>query len=155
MAADDPSSASRPPVRARRWSRSPTPPPNNSNRTLFRLIAIPALAVAGVLIYRGLQDRFTLPDCDSSRAKSTLDQLLGQLKLGPLQEGAIKTISADKQQVACNAVVQKPDGGSAAITYTFFWSGSAVDMRYTISLKPAQQPTPAPAPAPPPEAPVR
>jgi hypothetical protein len=151
MAADPPSSAPRPPLRARRWSRAPTPPSNNSTRTLFRLLAIPALAVAGVLIYRGLQDRFTLPDCDSSRAKSTLDQLLGQLKLGPLQDGQIKTISSNKQKVACNIVVQKPDGGTAAITYTFFWAGSTVDMRYAISLKPAEQPTTAP----PPEAPVR
>jgi hypothetical protein len=151
MAADAPSPEPRPPLRARRWSRTPTPPTNNSNRTLFRLIAIPALAIAGVLIYRGLQDRFTLPDCDSSRAKAPLNELLGQLKLGPLQEGEIKTISASKQQVACNVVVQKPDGSTAAITYTFFWAGSAVDMRYSISLKPAQQPTTAP----PPEAPVR
>ena len=36
--------------------------PRTSNRLVFRLIAIPALAFAGVLIYRGVQERFTLPD---------------------------------------------------------------------------------------------
>ena len=49
----------------------PRPPssPAGSNRLMFRLIGIPALAFAGVLIYRGVQERFTLPECDSSRAK--------------------------------------------------------------------------------------
>src|SRR5580658_9926342 len=104
MAADDPSPRSRPPLRARRWSVPPSPPPNNSNRMLFRLIGLPALAFAGVLIYRGVQDRFTLPACDSSRAKSTLNELLDHLKAGPLQEDAIKTVSTSKQQVVCSVV---------------------------------------------------
>jgi hypothetical protein len=136
MAADNPSPP-RPPLRARRWSRAPTPPRNNASRTLFRLIAIPVLAIGGVLIYRGLQERLTLPDCDSSRAKSTLDQLLGQLKAGPLRDESIKTISASKQQVVCNVTLPS-DGTLTNIDYTFFWQGSAVDMRYSISRKPAQ-----------------
>jgi hypothetical protein len=148
MAADAPSPEPRQPVRARRWSRTPTPPPNNANRTLFRLIALPALAFAGVLIYCGLHERFTLPDCDSARAKSTLDELLGQLKAEPLRDESIKTISSSKEQVVCNVVVQKPDGSTAAISYTFFWAASAVDMRYTISLKPAPDTTTKPAEAP-------
>jgi hypothetical protein len=107
---------------------------------LFRLIGIPALAFAGVLIYRGVQDRFTLPACDSSRAKSTLSELLGQLKAGALQEDAIKTVSTSKQQVVCNVTVQKSDGGTVNLNYTFFWQGNSAEMRYTISLKPAQSP---------------
>jgi hypothetical protein len=152
MAADQPSSTPRPPLRARRWSGTPTPPPNNSNRMLFRLIGIPALAVAGVLIYRGVQERFTLPACDSSRAKATLADLLKQLKAEPLRDDApIKTVSASKQQVVCNLVLQLSEGGSMNIEYTFFWQGSSVDMRYSISRRPAQQPTTAPTP----EAPLR
>jgi hypothetical protein len=151
MAADDPSPNRRPPIRSRRWSVPPSPPSNNSNRTLFRLIGIPALAFAGVLIYRGVQERFTLPACDSSRAKSTLNELLGQLKAVPLQEDAIKTVSTNKQQVVCSVVVEQSGGGSAFnIEYTFFWQGNSADMRYSISRKP-----PPDAITKPPEAPMR
>jgi hypothetical protein len=148
--ADDPSPESspksRPPLRARRWSVPPSPPPNNSTRTLFRLIAIPALAFAGVLIYRGVQERFTLPACDSSVAKERLSDLLGQLKVGPLRDESIKTVSSDKKQVVCNVTVQKPDGGSVNINYNFFWQGNSVEMRYAVSLKPPPEPLATPQP---------
>jgi hypothetical protein len=117
---------------------------------LFRLIGIPALAFAGVLIYRGVQERFTLPACDSSRAKSTLNELLGQLKAGPLQEDAIKAISTNKQQVVCSVVVQQSGGVAFNIEYTFFWQGNSAEMRYSISRKAPQDTTTKP-----PEAPMR
>jgi hypothetical protein len=160
MAADAPPPSNRPPLRARRWSVPRQSPPNNSTRTLFRLIGIPALAIAGVLIYRGVQERFTLPDCDSSRAKNTLSSVLDQLKLGPLREDAIKTISSDKKQVACNVALPS-DGTVTNIDYTFFWQGSNVDMRYSISRRPASDPPAPPQPqvptpqAPPPQTPKR
>ena len=143
MAADAPPPNDQRPLRARRWSAPRQPPPNNSSRTLFRLIGIPALAIAGVLIYRGIQERFTLPDCDSSRAKNTLSGVLDQLKLGPLREDAIKTISSDKKQVVCNVTLPS-DGNATNIDYTFFWQGSNVDMRYSISRRPAENPPPTP-----------
>jgi hypothetical protein len=58
---------------------------------LFRLIGVPALAFASVLIYRGVQERFTLPDAVLAR-QTTVTGVLDQLKLGPLREG-VKTIS--------------------------------------------------------------
>jgi len=144
MAADDPSPnpspKPHPPPRSARRS-APRPPPNNSNRTLFRLIAIPALAFAGVLIYRGIQERFALPECDSSRAKSTLSDVLNQLKVEPLHDEPIKTVSASKQEVVCNVVLPLSDGGTLNIDYTFFWQGNTADMRYSISRRPAQKPT--------------
>jgi hypothetical protein len=84
-------------------------------------------------------ERFTLPDCDSSRAKTTLTGVLDQLKLGPLREGEIKTISSSEQQVVCNVALPS-DGNVINIDYTFFWRGSTVDMRYSISRRPAQNP---------------
>jgi hypothetical protein len=109
---------------------------------VFRLIAIPALAFAGVLIYRGVQDRFTLPECDSARAKQTLADVLVQLKVEPLRDEPIKTISSSKEQVACNVVLPLSDGGTLNIDYSFFWQGNTADMRYSISRKPAQNPAP-------------
>jgi hypothetical protein len=149
MAADDPSPNPRPPLRSRRWSAPPSPPSNNSNRRLFRLIGIPALAFAGVLIYRGVQERFTLPACDSSRAKSTLADVLKQLKVEPLRDETIKTVSTSKQQVVCNVELPLSDGGTLNIDYTFFWQGNTADMRYSISRRPAQNTTK------PPDAPMR
>jgi hypothetical protein len=140
MAADDRPPNTGPPPRSRRWSAQRPPPPNNSNRMLFRLIGIPALAFAGVLIWRGVQERFTLPDCDSARAKSTLTGVLDQLKIGPLREEQIKTISSSKQQVVCNVVLPSADGNAINIDYTFFWQGNTADMRYSISRRQAQDP---------------
>lgn len=136
MASGDPSA--RPPASRRpsRWS-SARSAPRTSNRLVFRLIAIPALAFAGVLIYRGVQERFTLPACDSSRAKQTLSDVLGQLKVEPLRDEPIKTISSSKQQVVCNVVLPLSDGGTLNIDYSFFWQGNTADMRYSISRKPA------------------
>ena len=143
MAADEPPPHARPPLRARRWSVPPSPPRNNSNRTLFRLIGIPALAFAGVLIYRGVQERFTLPDCDSSRAKSTVIGVIEQLKLGPLRDGDIKTISTSKTQVVCSVALPS-EGNVVNVDYTFFWQSGRVDMRYSISRRPEQNPPAAP-----------
>ena len=156
MAADAPPPNDQRPLRARRWSGSRQPPQNNSTRTLFRLIGIPALAIAGVLIYRGLQERFTLPDCDSSRAKQTLNGVIDQLKLPPLREDAIKTVSSDKKKVDCNVALPSDGGTVTNIDYTFFWQGSTVEMRYRISRRPTESAPATPPPdTPRPETPQR
>jgi len=129
-----------PPIRARRWS----PPPSSRGRPrryrlAFRLIGIPVLAVAAVLIYRGLHDRFVLPECDSGRAKDTLADILKQLKYQPLRYEPIKTISSSKDQVVCNAVLPLADGANLNIDYSFFWQGNNADMKYSISRRPAQR----------------
>ncbi len=131
-------------VRARRWSgtTSSTVRPR-PYRFALRLIGIPAAAVAGVLIYRGLSDRFVLPQCDSERAKQTLFETLKQLKLEPLHYAPIKTVSSSKEQVVCNAVMPLPDGGNVVADYMFYWQGSTVSMKYSIARKPAES-TPSP-----------
>ncbi len=96
------------------------------------------LAVAGVLIYRGLHDRLTLPECDSTRAKNTLSDVLKQLNVDPLRDEPIKTISSNKEQVVCNVVLPLSDGGNLNIDYSFFWQGNTAEMKYSISHKPAQ-----------------
>ena len=128
------------PIRARRWSR-----PSSSSggrprpyRLALRLVGIPAAAVAGVLIYRGVHDRFVLPECDSSRAKQTLSGVLKQLEVAPLRDEAIKTVSSGKDRVVCNVVLPLSDGGHLNIDYDFFWQGDTAQMKYSISRQPAQ-----------------
>ena len=126
------------PIRARRWSAPGSSPPR-FRRLAFRLIGIPVLAVAGVLIYRGLHDRFVLPECDSGRAKDTLADILKQLKYQPLRYEPIKTISSSKDKVVCNALLPLADGANLNIDYSFFWQGNNAEMKYSISRRPAQR----------------
>ena len=125
------------PIRARRWS-APGSSPSRFRRLAFRLIGIPVLAVAGVLIYRGLHDRFVLPECDSARAKDTLADILKQLKYQPLRYEPIKTLSSSKQEVVCNALLPMADGANLNVDYSFFWQGNTAEMKYSISRRPAQ-----------------
>lgn len=138
MAPDN--ASSRPPAIRGIRRRPPPRPPNRSYRFAFRVIGIPILAVVGVVIYRGLRDRLTLPSCDSSRAKATLSQVLGQLKFQPTAYEPIKTVSSDKTEVVCNAVLPLSGGGSIVADYSFYWKDHRVDMKYSISRKAAGSP---------------
>jgi hypothetical protein len=124
-------------IRARRWS-APSPSPVRPYRFALRIIGIPAVAVAGVLIYSGLRDHFVLPECDSERAKHTLSDILNQLKIAPVRYEPIKTVSSSKEQIVCSAVLPLPDGGNVAVDYSFYWEGNKANMKYSISRKPAQ-----------------
>ncbi len=134
--ADNPPPKPPVPIRARRWSR----PPSSSGRPrpyrfALRLIGIPAVAVAGVLIYGGLRDHFVLPECDSGRAKKTLSDVLGELDVKPLRFEPITTISSSQELVACSAVLPLSDGASVTVEYSFYWQGNKAKMKYSISRK--------------------
>jgi len=138
---DSPSKAANSaPIRARRWTRPPAAPAR-SHRLALRLIGIPAAAVAGVILFRGVQDRFFLPECDSDRARHSLADVLQQLQLSPVRFEPIKTVSTSKEEVVCNAVLPLPDGGSVTVDYSFYWQGSKANMRYSVAHQPAP-PTP-------------
>jgi hypothetical protein len=122
------------PRRPGRSAAAPTRP----NRLVFRLVGIPLLAVAGLLLYRGLHDRFVLPECNSGRAKDTLADILKQLKVEPVNYKSIKTISSSKTEVVCNALLPLAEGGNLNIDYSFFWQGNNAQMKYSISRLPAQ-----------------
>ncbi|HUI14862.1 MAG TPA: hypothetical protein VL048_15495 [Xanthobacteraceae bacterium] len=122
------------PIRARRWSGPRTPPERpRPYRFALRLIGIPAAAVAAVLIYRGLRDRFVLPACDSERAKHSLADVLKELRLEPTRYAPIKTVSSTKDQVVCSAVLPLPGGDSVAADFTFYWQGSTAHMKYAVT----------------------
>ena len=125
------------PSRFTRWPAAASSP-GRPHRLTFRLIGIPVLAVAGVLIYRGLHDRFFLPECDSERAKSTLADVLKELKIEPLRYEPIKTVSTSKAQVVCSALLPLADGSHLNVDYSFFWQGSAAQMKYSISRREGQ-----------------
>jgi hypothetical protein len=123
-------------IRARRWKAPPSSPRRvGPYRFVSRLIAIPAVAVAGVFIYSGLRDRLVLPECDSARAKKTLSEIFTELKLAPVRFEPIKTISSSKDEVVCNAVLPLSDGASIVADYRFYWEGNKANMKYSISRK--------------------
>jgi hypothetical protein len=140
------------PIRARRWTPPPTvsTPPQRlrSYRFMFRLIGIPAIAVAGVFIYQGLRDRFELPACDSDRAKHTLSDVLKQLKLEPTKYEPLKTVSSSKYETICKAVLPLPESGFVSVDYQFYWQGDNANMRYTVG-KTATNNSDEPPPTPP------
>ncbi len=140
MADDDRSAKPAAPVRARRWTRDGTPSTRRSTpyRLAFRLIGIPVIAVAGVILYRGLRGHFVLPACDSDSAKQTLSQVLKELKLEPVRYSPITTVSSSDDKVVCNAVLPLPDGGNVVVDYTFYWQGDKASMRYSIRHQAAQ-----------------
>lgn len=122
------------PIRARPWrgaSSQPTRP--RPYRLALRLIGIPAAAVAGVLIYSSLRDHFTLPECDSKRAISSLAQVLSEMRFEPVRWEPINTVSSSKDRVVCNALLPLPNGGHVAIDYTFYWHGGKASMQYKVS----------------------
>jgi hypothetical protein len=126
------------PIRARRWSPPPSPSARGTPRPyrfVLRLIGIPAVAVAGLLIYTGLRDHLVLPACDSASAKHTLTDVLTEMGLAPARFDPLKTVSTSKEQVVCNAVLPLPGGGTVVVDYNFYWEGNTANMKYSISRK--------------------
>jgi hypothetical protein len=142
MADNENNNAAKPagPVRARRWTGTgaPSAKPAGPYRRVIRLIGIPVIAVAAVILYRGLGDRFVLPKCDSDSAKQTLSQVLKELKLEPTKYAPITTVSSSKDKVVCNAVMPLPDGGSVVVDYSFYWQASTANMHYSVHRQAAK-----------------
>ena len=111
------------------------PPPKKLTRLALRLAAVAIIAIVAALAYRGLHDRFFLPECDSDRAKKTLAEVLKQLKLEPLRYEPLETVSSSSTQVVCNATLPLPDGGSVAVNYSFYWQGSQANIKYSVTRK--------------------
>ena len=126
------------PPQNRASERNGDPPPQPTpraprSRLAARLIAIPLIGVVAGLLYYGLHDRFLLPACNSDRAKRTLADILGQLKLEPSRYEPLTTVSSSKTQVVCKATLPLPDGGKVVIDYSFYWQGSLANMRYSVT----------------------
>jgi len=145
MADDNFSATGSAPLPVRRRSGA-TSPASARRRLIFRLLALPAIAVAVYVMYTygGLRDYLELPQCDSDHAKEWLGQVLQPFNFGPPHFDSVKTISSSKQEVVCNAVVALPDGSNIAVDYSFYWHGSKVNMRYSVPLTGSGSPPPAP-----------
>jgi hypothetical protein len=131
------------PVASRRGS-SRNAPANRRRRLIIRLLALTALAGAAYLLFNGLRDYVELPQCDSDHAKKWLGQALDPFKFGPTRYESTKTISSSKQEVVCNAVLALPNGSNITVDYSFYWSGSKVNMRYSVPLTGSGSPPPTP-----------
>jgi hypothetical protein len=144
MADDNFSATPSAPVPSRRGSGGKAPA-NRRRRLILRLLALPAVAIAAYVMfnYGGLRDYVELPQCDSDHAKKWLGQALDPFKFGPTRYESIKTIASSKQEVVCNAVLTLPNGYNIAIDYSFYWSGSKVNMRYSVPLTGSGSPPPA------------
>jgi hypothetical protein len=136
------------PGRFTRWSSAGSSSPYRPYRLVYRVLGIPLIAVLGVYLYKGVRDRLVLPECDSSRARQTLSDVLQQLKLTPLRYEPIKTVSTGKTEVVCNATLPLPDGGDVVIDYSFVWEGDKANMRYSVVREPPPPQPPAPGAAP-------
>jgi hypothetical protein len=125
------------PLRARpsKYASRAAPPRSTKRRLALRLLGLPVLGVAAVLLYNGLSDYVVLPTCDSERAKKSLSEVLKQLNFDPVRYEPIKTVSSGKEEVVCNAVLPLPGGGNVVADFTFYWQGSKANMRYSISRK--------------------
>jgi hypothetical protein len=122
----------------------------------FRLLGLPILAVMAVYLFNGLRDYVELPQCDSDRAKKSLGEVLKELKLEPARYDPIKTVTSNKQEVVCNAVLPLPDGANVVADYTFYWQGNKANMKYSVHRQAAgntgiSPPPPAPHSPPPSE----
>ena len=141
-----------PSLRARPWKRPPdsgrASAPRKSYRFVFRLLGIPVIAVAGVLVYNGIRDRLYLPECDSERARRSIADVLKQLNLEPTAYTPIKTASSTKNDVVCSAVLPLSDAANVAVDFTFYWQGNTANMKYSVARRPANEPAPVP-PTPP------
>jgi hypothetical protein len=135
MADDNFSAMPSAPVPSRRGS-SGKAPANRRRRLIFRLLALSAVAAAAYVMfeYGGLRDYLELPQCDSDHAKKWLGQALQPFKFSPTRYESIKMISSSKEEVVCNAVLALPSGSNITIDYSFYWSGSKVNMRYSVPL---------------------
>ena len=111
------------------------PPRKTFSRQAMRLAVVAGVVIVAALLYRGLHDRFFLPECDSDRAKKTLAEILKQLKLEPLRYEPLQTVSTSNTQVVCSATLPLPDGGSVAVDYSFYWQGSQANIRYSVTRK--------------------
>ena len=129
----------KPSLRARPWKRPPdsgkASAPRQSYRFVFRLLGIPVLAVAGVLVYNGIRERLYLPECDSERAKKSIADVLRQLKLEPTAYAPIKTVSATKNDVVCSALLPLRDGANVAVDFSFYWQGDSANMKYSVARR--------------------
>jgi hypothetical protein len=94
--------------------------------------AVVIMIAGGVQVYEAVRENFVLPECDSKRAKDTLSNVFKEHKFEPLRYESVKTVSANDQEIVCNAVLPLPDGVNLVADYTFFWEGNTARIKYSL-----------------------
>jgi hypothetical protein len=80
---------------------------------------------------RGSTGRGDLPGCDSDGAKSGLSDIFKNAKLEFSRYIEIKMLTTTKEEVTCNATLEKTAGGSAEFDYRIFFEGKDPKVQIT------------------------
>ncbi len=93
------------------------------------VIVLALLAVVGLKI----PDFFVLPACDSQRSRDNLHDLLQSKAAGPITLSDFSTISHDKREYRCSAMIEV-NGDRARVGYRSYWDGWSAFVRVTGAL---------------------
>lgn len=108
------------------------PPRSKFFRWTMGIIGAVVVVIGAAQVYSAIQSFFTLPACDSQRAKDSLSGAFKEHKFEPLRYETIQTISTSPDEVVCNAVLPLPDGVNLVADYTFFWQDKSARIKYTL-----------------------
>ena len=136
MATDN--SSSKPPAPRAYTAGGARPPLGKNNRMAIRLLVLPVLAVAAVLIFDGMRDRFDLPTAIPIAPRRRYPNVLKTAQTpNRCATSRSRRFRAARDEVVCNAVLPLPDGATVTLDYRFYWQGNKANMKYSISRKPS------------------
>jgi hypothetical protein len=109
------------PAQPKRWAK------------LQRIVILGVGAIA-VLLYGStfVVNLFTLPGCDSKRARDTLSDVFKANKVSASGYDEVKTIADNKDEIRCRATLSLREGGKLTADYRFFWDGSSPKIEYKL-----------------------
>jgi len=111
------------------------PPRSTFQRVAWGIFGVIFLAIGASQLYGVFRDNFTLPACDSQRAKDSLSKVIKEHKFEPVRYESVKEVSRTDDTVVCNAVLPLPDGVNLVADYSFFWEGSTAKIKYSLVRK--------------------
>jgi hypothetical protein len=100
---------------------------------LYRIAGWFIVVVAVLIGAVQLLDLFVLPECDSKRARDTLQKIFTDRKIELRQLTDIKSLSSTSSEKSCQARAETPEE-QALIFYGITWSGWTQEVRISHSL---------------------
>jgi hypothetical protein len=106
-------------------------PKSNWQRKLQLGVGIFMLAVFALIGVAKIVTWGDLPGCDSDGAKSGLSDIFKTAKLEFSRYIEIKTLTTTKEEITCNATLEKTAGGNAEFDYRIFFDGKDPKVQVT------------------------